>query len=355
MNARASTTYDRLEHFTVIPAAQAAAMRRNSSPRFQFRVPAVWRSAVTCNPNAAAAELRILEWLTSLGCPEVEVQRARRFDAAGYVGIPFPRLSAEKTLSVGKYLSLWLLWDDVHVESLENRWKIGAEHVLSGERPAGMTRFDEGWWELFRGFAERRSAGWISDVCEAMSVWNDAAVQEAVAVQRFRHGGACPEFRWQMDMRIATIGMYATVYLLEDAYERELPREFHAHPSVQRMKVLANKIVGLGNDVLSFGKDLAEGQINLISTLMIEEGLGGPEAVERLIRAHDDALREYDTLAAGLGAWGIDLDPLIQRWVEDVRYASLGFSLWEAQAPRYTAFKIVADGVIIEPGFTYLP
>ena len=355
MNARAPTKYDKLEHFAVVTAAQATALARDASPRFQFRVPAVWRSPVACNPNAAAAAPRILEWFRSLGCPEAEVQRARRFDAAGYVGMPFPRLSPEKTLTIGKYLSLWLLWDDVHVESLEHRWKLDAGHVLSGERPHGMTRFDEGWWQLLRGFAGERSAGWITAVCEAMSVWNDAAAQEAVAMQRFREHGACPDFAWQMDMRIATIGMYATVYLLEDAYGQELPREFHAHPSVLRMKVLANTIVGLGNDVLSFGKDFMEGQINLISTLMREQGLAGPEAVEQLIRAHDEALLEYDTLAAGLGSWGPDLDPLIQRWVEDVRYASLGFSLWEAQAPRYTAFKILADGVIIEPGFTYVP
>lgn len=339
---------------TAVSEAQAAGLTRDRSPRFQFQVPAIWRSDIACNPHAAAVAPRILEWFRSLGCSEAEVQRASRFDAAGYVGIPFPRLSAEKTWAVGKYLSLWLLWDDVHVERLENRWKIRGEHVLSGRRPKGMTRFDEGWWHLLRGFVRARSPGWIHDVCESMFVWNEAAVQEAVAMQRFRGRGVRPGFAWQLDMRIATIGMYATVHLLEDFYGQELPRQFHADPAVRRMKLLANKIVGVGNDILSCGKDLVEGQINLVTTLMTEEGLSGPDAVERLIRVHDEALREYDELAADLEGRGVAVDELSARWVQDVRHASLGFSLWEAQAPRYTAFKLVAGGRVIEPGFTYV-
>ena len=341
--------------FKVVRAASAVTLPRDPSPRFQFQVPAAWRSPLACNPHAAAAGPEIVAWFRSLGCPEVELARVRRFDIAGYVGIPFPMLTPEKALSVGKFLSLWLLWDDVHVESLENNWKIDAQHLLAGQRPPGMTRFDEGWWLLLSDLAQRHSPQWIDVLCSIMLRWSEAAVREALAMRRYRERGTYPGFAWQMDTRAATIGMYATVYLLEDAYGRELPPDFHALPAVLRMTDLANTIVGLGNDILSFAKDLMEGQINLISTLMNEDGLSGPNAIARLIRDHDGALREFDELAAGLGSWGPTVDPLIHSWLQDVRYASLGFSLWEAQAPRYTAFKIVSRGHVIEPGFTYLP
>jgi hypothetical protein len=351
MQVRATATRGVTAKLGVVPAAHAAALTRDASPRFKFKVPAGWWPGESSNPYAAAAEPQILEWFRALGCSEAEVQRAARFDAAGYVGIPFPRLSLEKTLMVGKYLSLWLLWDDVQVECMADRWRIDAEHVLAGRPPPDMTRFDEGWWQLFSGFARTHSPRWIEDLCQAMHSWNEAALQEAVAVRRFRERGIYPRFARQMNTRIATIGMYATIYLLEDAYGSELPTSFHDHPSVLRMKVLAGAVVGLGNDILSLGKDLVEGQPNLVSTLMHEEGLAGPEAIERLIRMHDRALLEFDVLAAGLAGWGADVDPLVARWVQDVRCASLGFSLWEAQAPRYTAHKIVCDGVVIELGF----
>jgi hypothetical protein len=337
----------------VARAADVASLPRDGSDRFQFRVPAHWRSPVFQSPHAPAAQEEVLSWFASLGCSGAEVERVGKFDVAGYVGIPFPALTREKTILIGKYLSMWLLWDDVEVESLQDRWRIGAEHVRTGERPPGLNRFDEGWWQLLRDFASRRSEAWIADLCAAMQTWDAAAQEEAVAFDEYRRRRLPPSFDRQMELRIATIGMYATLYLLEDAYEEELPRAFHASPVVLRIKRLANQIVGLGNDILSFGKDWFEGKFNLVSTVMRERDLPVDEALCAVIRVHDASLLEYDQLAASLLSepWGTD--PLVARWLQDVRYASLGFSLWEARAPRYTAFKVVAGGRVIEPRFVF--
>jgi hypothetical protein len=194
-----------------------------------------------------------------------------------------------------------------------------------------------------------------------MVAWNAAAVEEASLMAAHRERGVLPRFDDQLEMRVATIGMYATVYLLEDVYDVELPRAFHAHPTVRRLEWLANEIVGLGNDILSFGKDYVEDQINLITTLMAERGISVDDALEHLVHMHDEALIEYDRLADSLcdgsapAAWPGELAPIIERWLSDVRYASLGFSLWESQAPRYTAYKVVADGRVIEPHFSFFP
>lgn len=359
----------------------------------------------------------MIDWFSALGCTLPEVQRARKFDVAGYVGIPFPELSFEKTVLTAKYLSLWLLWDDVRVERLDGPWRIEASQVCEGRCPDDMTRFDRGWWQLFRELAKSRSRLWIEDVCGAMATWGEAAAREAVWMKQYQErdvsspfvsrsgppstregrrtlppdvgrfqpwdhrrpamaperqtlpgigssssgvhravqGGLSPDFAAQMEMRIATIGMFATVYLLEDAYDFELPRSFHAHPTVVRLAWLASKVVGIGNDVFSFGKDVVEDKPNLASTLMRETGVDADEALERLIRMHDDALDEYDRLAGSLRGWGPEVDDVIERWLRDVRYASLGFTLWESQAPRYTAHKIVVNGRVIEPEITFVP
>ncbi len=339
------------DSFAVLDAESTAGIGPDCTGRFLFRVPPRWISKVRKNPFAAEAERRVLSWFQELGCTQAEVARARKFDAAGYVGIPFPSLSCESAVTLGKYLSLWLLWDDVQVETLENRWRIEARDVLSGRRPAGMTRFDEGWWQLMRGFAARRSPAWIEDLCAAMATWNAAAIEEAVAMQEHRARGASLGFYQQVELRIATIGMYATVYLLEDAYGVELPRAFHASPKVVRLKALANKIVGLGNDILSFGKDYREDQINLVTTLMHERNVSIDAALERLVRMHDDALEEFDAIADTIEASPLAQSSIVSRWLQDVRYASLGFSLWESQAPRYTAYKVVHHGLLLEPRF----
>jgi hypothetical protein len=268
--------------------------------------------------------------------------------------MPFPMHPPEQTFLHARYLSLWLLWDDMHVERLENRWRIGAGHVLNGRPPSGMTHFDEGWWQLLEELAVMHSTEWIQGICQAMATWCDAALEEGATMRRYAETGVHPDFERQLELRIATIGMYVTLYLLESAYDAELPHAFHQHPTVRRLKRLANKLVGLGNDIFSFAKDQAQQQPNLVSTLMEERGMSVEDAIKALIRGHDEAVIEFDQLAGSLGSGSQQTDRLIQRWLRDVRYAALGFSLWEAQAPRYTAYKVVAGERAIEPTFAFL-
>jgi terpene synthase-like protein len=333
----------------------ASGLQREPTRRFHFRVPPRWRSPILENPFAADAERRVIQWFEELGCTPSEVARAQKFDAAGYVGIPFPSLSRHKTLRIAKYLSLWLLWDDVEVETLESRWKIEADHVLSDLRPERMSRFDEGWWQLLSELAVERSPAWIERLCQAMAIWNAAAVEEAVVTKTHRERGELVSFDRQMELRIATIGMYATVHLLDDAHDHERPRELYDHPTVRRIETLAGQIVGLGNDLLSLGKDCAEDQCNLVTTLMRERGISIDDAIEQLVHMHDEALEELDTLGDALERGAGAAAPYVARWLQDLRYASLGFSLWESQAPRYTAHKIVVAGQIIEPQFSFFP
>jgi hypothetical protein len=322
---------------------------RDRSGRYDFRVPARWKAPIARHPFAAEAADEVLRWFDSLGCTEPELARARRFDVAGYCGMSFPTIPREKLGRIAKYLSLWLLWDDVHIETLENRWRIRGADVVAGRRPPDMTRFDEGWWQLMEEFAEARSATWIEALCDAMAAWNAAAVEEALMVRRRREGVFAPLER-QLDVRIATIGMYATVGLLEDARDVELPATFHEDPRVGRIQTLANLIVAVGNDILSLGKDRAEDAMNLVDTTMHELRLNGEQALRYLLDLHERALLEYDRLADSLDP---SASPEARCWLQDVRYASVGFSLWEAQAPRYTAHKIVVDGLVVEPAFVF--
>jgi hypothetical protein len=333
----------------------AAGLEREPTRRFHFRVPPRWRSPILVNPFAAEAERKVLQWFETLGCSRTEVERANKFDTAGYVGIPFPSLPRVKTLRLAKYLSLWLLWDDVQIETLEGRWRIEADQILADVKPERMTRFDEGWWQLLGELAIDRSPAWIERLCQAMTTWNAAAVEEAHAVRAQREGRALLSFDKQLELRIATIGMYATIYLLEDAHNFERTREFDQNPTVKRIGEVASQIVGIGNDLLSLGKDCAEDQCNLVTTLMREREVPIDAAIEVLVQMHDASLDELDrlgdSLAESLGA----ASPYLTRWLQDLRYAALGFSLWDSQSPRYTAHKIVAGGQVLEPKFSFFP
>jgi hypothetical protein len=351
MRDHRSVEYD---GFYVVNDAETVDLARDGSSRFRFQVPLYWKSPVSLNPHAKKAEQEVIAWFSSLGCNDKEIKRIEKFDVAGYVGIPFPNISREITVRIGKFLSMWLLWDDVQIECLQNGWRIDADHVLKNRLPQGATRFDRGWWQLFQEFAARRSSRWIEDLCRGMTAWTDAAIQEARIIQQQRAGSHVPHFATQLQMRMATIGMRTTVDLFEDAYDFELPRELHAQANILELKKLSDKIVGLGNDIFSLGKDIAEQKINLVSTLMQEECLSLESALERLIRMHDLALKEYDVLSCEVGNWGQEAGLVVERWLQDIRYASLGFTLWEAQAPRYTSHRVVVNGKVIEPQFDFV-
>ncbi|PRP96477.1 terpene synthase family protein [Enhygromyxa salina] len=338
----------------VLPATDVAHLARDESRLLRLAVPWHWKSPVSISPHAGAAAAAILEWFEQLGCTAAELDRAERFDIGGYVGIPFPTLDCEQTTRIGKYLALWLLWDDVHVEQLSNDWRIDAAAVLGNRRPPGLTRFDEGWWQLMQEFRVNRSPTWIRRLCDAMQQWSDAAAAEAAVAFHHHETGEVPPFADQLERRIATIGMYGTACLLEEIHDDEPPIAFHAHPIVQMLQYLSSKIVGLGNDMFSLAKDCVENQLNLVSTLMHESSVGVRDALAMLVRLHDEALVQFDHLAAQIEPWAIRIYPGAERWVQDLRVASLGFSLWESQAPRYLAHQIVDNERVLLPRFSYL-
>lgn len=319
-----------------------------------MRVPRHWRSSVDISPHAEAATVAILAWFEQLGCSAAEIERARRFDIGGYVGIPFPTLDLQQTTRLGKYLALWLLWDDVDVEQLANGWRIEAADVLSDRRPSDLTRFHEGWWQLLQEFGRRRSDTWMGRLCRLMRRWSDAAAEEAALRIRYRETGELPRAAEQLELRMATIGMYGTACLIEDVVDHEAPPGFYANATIQTLQDLASRIVGLANDLFSFAKDYQSGQLNLVSTLMRESSLSVDDALAVLVRQHDDAVARYDELAAKVAPWAAAGYPASERWIRELRSASLGFGVWESQAPRYMAHQVVSDGRVLRPSFRYI-
>jgi hypothetical protein len=341
------------EFISICPAEVVASADRLDPDRFKLLVPSHWQPKRAINEHAERVQEATLGWFCELGFSEGQLLKVRTFQPSHYVGVPFPMIGPKEALLISKYLSLWLLWDDVDVEGGENGWKLHVGHIYSGEAPPGATRFDRAWLSLMRELAESMSASWISSLCQAMATWSDAALLESRMSRRWKASDARVSFAESLQSRIDTIGMYAMAYLVEYAHGFELPRSFHEHRAVRGMKTLANKIVGLGNDIFSAGKDYASGYINVLFTLRSELSISMTDALARVIRMHNDAMAAYDRLAGSLPSYGSRWSPLIAQWVQSLRYSSLGFSLWESGAPRYARFKMVVNDRVVEPSFAY--
>ncbi|HLM74518.1 MAG TPA: terpene synthase family protein [Polyangiaceae bacterium] len=348
---KSSTFFDG-EILAVLPAKMIPHVAELAPTQFKLMIPRRWKPEVEVNRNAKRIEEATLAWFSELGCTDRQIAKVRKFQPSLYMGMSFPLAGEEEALLISKYLSLWLLWDDVAIENQENAWKITAHHVLSGELPDSATIFDIGWWRLLRQLAITMSPAWIERLCQSMTTWSDAALREA-RISLLWNAGARVTLEDALQSRIDTIGMYATAYLIEYAIGFELPRSFHEHETVRRIKTLANKIVGLGNDIFSFGKDYAQDYINVISALRKERAVPMLDALNRIVDMHNDALIELDYLAGTLPSFGPAIDSMIAKWLQWLRYNCIGFSVWESVAPRYSDFKLVVNGRLVETSFSY--
>jgi hypothetical protein len=331
-------------------AMEEAATIPRSSNDLAFRIPTHWTSPIDQNPQSLAMEGAILDWFRDIGCSDDEVRHVGKFDSAGFVGMPFPDMSAQTTLLTGKFLSLWVLWDDVQVEPMKSQWRLTANEVLGVDaRPQGLSRFELGWWQILSELAARRSAPWIRVFCREMKHWSDAAAEEARIRKERTDQALSFSFKDHVNTRISTIGLDQTLYLLEDSYGHEFTGDFHQLPLVRQLKWLASLLVSIGNDVFSLGKDIHERQINLVTTLMDDEGIHLDLAVKKILSLHDAAIVIYDHLAAQLLNEHPTDRARIETWLQDIRYACIGFTRWESKARRYTAYKTIIDDHVIEP------
>lgn len=350
---RRKSWQDRPDEIVTIRAAKDASL---TFPHLDgvlvLRIPDHWKAEPMLNIHASTIEKDVIQWFVELGFDERSREIIRTFAPGNYAGASFPMANRRELSLIARYLSLWLLWDDEDVESQNRGFQLQWRHLAETDDPP-TNRFDRAWWTIFRELALERSPFWIQQMLDAMHIWSSAALAEARVVNQ-RHRRSKPiSFAEALQSRIATIGMYATGNLVEYAHRLELPQVFHENAIVRRLKVLAGKIVGLGNDLSSLGKDIDSEYVNVVLVLADERSISLREAIRCIARMHDESLVEFDHHAQSVPSFGAAHDAAVQIWLRDLRYACLGFTLWESAAPRYTAFKILVNGAAIEPRFEF--
>ncbi len=339
------------ETITIGVASETSTEPRSTDDSFTLHVPAHWKPNPSMNIHAEGIETSIYSWFHELGFGKKAIDMLRSFAPSHYAGIPFSRTGRNELLWIARYLSLWLLWDDEDVESHGRGFQLCVGDLFDASAPCPSNLYDKAWWTLFQQLSLVRSRCSIERMIDGMHVWSAAALVEATVAKERR--GRRIAFSDALQSRIATIGMYVTADLIEYARHIELPYAFHDHETVQNIKTLANKIVGLGNDLVSLGKDLASGYVNVILAFAEENSLSLRDAIRSVARMHDEALVEYDQLVLSLPSFGATHDDAVAIWCRDLRHACLGFTLWEAHAPRYAAFKLCINGALVEPHFVF--
>ena len=330
----------------IVPGRERRARQRSEPARYELRFPAHWRPQPLGNPAEAALEQGTIAWLNAhgMGLASAEREKLRKFECGKYGGYSLPKAPLPEALIVTQFISLWLFWDDVEIED-HTAWSIDDVVAALTSGDAGKHgRYIAAWADLGQRLRQRRGVAWLERLTASMRQWLENAKVETDLARRLRERGEWPELAAVFACRTVSIGMYPTFYLVELSEDLELPAAFHEHPVVRALKRTASRLVGMGNDLGGVAKDIVHGWLNLVLVTAHSASLGIEESFGRVVELHNREVLEFDRTAATLPSFGNKLDPLVQSWLDAVRYSVHGFALWESLAERYQEYTALVEG-----------
>ncbi len=184
----------------------------------------------------------------------------------------------------------------------------------------------------------KASAVWMDRFSQHVATFFAAGAWEATNRAR----GITPDVTNYINMRPHTSGMYAFVELSAMAERIDLPPAVRAHPTLERLTFLATIVACWMNDLVSFGKELQQGDVhNLVLTLRYKYHLTLQEAVERAAALHDAEVRAFIDLEQRLPVFGVALDARVQQYISLLRSMMRGNLDWSYTTGRYVLMQDV--------------
>src|SRR6185369_97241 len=116
-----------------------------------------------------------------------------------------------------------------------------------------------------------------------------------------------------------TVGIYPQLDLGELASGATLPALAREDPTFRRLVVAAVNAVGWSNDIFTYDKEIAEGNIhNLVEVLRTSEGISLDAALARAVERHDREVRTFLELEQRLPSFG-EGNAAVRRYVSVLR------------------------------------
>ncbi|KAF8883528.1 isoprenoid synthase domain-containing protein [Infundibulicybe gibba] len=137
-------------------------------------------------------------------------------------------------------------------------------------------------------------------------------------------------------MRRATIGAAMVEAMVEYSLDIDLPDYVFEDPTVIAMSEATSDIMTWPNDLCSFNKEQADGDLqNLVCCIMVEHRVGLQDAIDILTRMIDDRVGQYIELKSQLPSFGPEVDAELARYHKALEHFVQGTVLWYYRSPRY--------------------
>jgi 5-epi-alpha-selinene synthase len=179
----------------------------------------------------------------------------------------------------------------------------------------------------------REAAGdaWVRRFSEILERLFSAFMWEGIN----RHNAIRPSVSAYLTMREITVGVLPQLALAELTDAIKLSPAVLSHPTVRRLSSMSCNVVGWMNDIFTFERELAEGEIhNLVIVLMDQQGLPIEEARRVVRRRCEDEVRAFISLEQQLPDVGEE-SAMLRRYVGIMRSWMRGHLDWALETGRY--------------------
>lgn len=289
---------------------------------------------------AAEIEHMTRSWLTNdyaFLAPDIRQRYAQT--NTGYLTARFFPDASKERLSALARCSLWgLAFDDYYEHATIRtfsvlRKKLGS--IIRGECAADQDSniFYRQMGEIAKAFRQWMPEYWMHRFAHSMEQYIDGMAEEAV----YKKGLIFPTPGVYQDIRWKSVDVLQMIDGLEVATECPLPDLVRHHPYMEQVSWLTCRIIAWCNDYFSVEKETGRDVMNFILVLQHAHSFNRMEAVEAVIRLHDEDLRLYQDLTANMPNFGQERQA-VSKFIEYNNLMIAGHWRWYiTDTHRYTA------------------
>jgi hypothetical protein len=290
------------------------------------------------NPHDERAWLHTVGWVKELRLvPEKALSRFRALDYHWLSAYAFPEAGLTELALVNDWMTLFYFfdkqWDDAPPQALAAAQSSLLE-ILRGRAPAqvGADPLELALHDVRRRMMELSPEGWMERFTGSIEAYFNACVWEA----RNKHHQEVPDVASYLRMRELTGAVQPSFELAGVLRLADIPPGMMEEPSLARLNVLANHVITLFNDLISFEKERRAGDMhNLLVVIQQEQRCSLEQAMQRAAKLHDDEVRAFIELESRLPSWGEPLDTEVRRYVEVLKCWMRANMDWSLMSERY--------------------
>lgn len=294
------------------------------------------------HPQAEALRVYGRTWAQRVGLVQTAAD-LERFDAALYwqlIAEAYPQAPWE-ILTLAHDWSCWgFFFDDIddasaaafHPAALRRLFgqilAVLRDEPLSGDLPLIVQVVIDIWTRM----RQHGASEWRSRFHDTLA--DSLAAYQWEARNRVNH--AIPSVADYIDHRRKTGGWRTLVLLVDLAKGRAMPEHVFTHPALQHVLDTANNVICWANDLLSYEKERAIGEIhNLVPVVQSAYHLTEETAVEVAVRWHNQSLHQWKGLVHQLYQCHLPDPQHVQAYIDFSQHYMYANCVWSQISGRY--------------------